>query len=161
MKVSANRPAFDHVTSFYPFLALRQRDYGAYGVDYNTLAASAPGQEASFNVDRDSDFVVLSLSFVMTAAADGAAEQTFPEVLIDVRDSGSGQSWFNQRQHMANIFQRMAVDGHGPFVLPVPRFVPAGSAVTTILQNMEANARRVWLTFHGQKCYRGLPPVRD
>lgn len=150
--------AFDPVTSFYPMLAERSRDYGVYGVDFNTLAASSPGQEASFNIDRDSDFIVLGIAGVETTDTTASTEQSFWEILMQVQDNGSGQNWYNSPQAMVNVVGRNAVDGHGPLWLPRPRWINAGSTVTVTLRNLEATARRVFVSFHGEKAYRGMRP---
>lgn len=153
--------AFDKITAFYPEIAERRRDYGVYGFDFNTLAASAAGQEETENIDRDSDFIVTAIDAVITTDAAGGTEQSFPECLMQIRDSGSGQNWFNRSQHMGNVVGRNVVDGHGPLELARPRWIPAGSAVTVILQNLEATARRIWISFHGDKVYRGMDPIEE
>ncbi len=151
--------AFDGITAFYPWIANRQKDYYVYAVEYNTLAVSAVAAQQSFNIDRDSDFIVLSMSVVMATAAAGTTEQTFPLPLAQVQDSGSGQNWFNTTQNLGNVAGRMTVDGAGPYILEHPRWCNAGAQVIVSLTNLEATARRIWLAFHGCRVYRGMNPI--
>ena len=151
--------AFDRIVSFYPQLADRRKDFFSYTIDYNTIAASAVSAENGFNVDSERDFVVLELSYVMATAAAGTAEQAYPSVTIQIADASSGMNWLSAPTHLMNLFGKLAsgaAGGTGVHELPHPRWVSAGSRVTTSVTNLEANARRLWLSFHGCLIYRGL-----
>lgn len=150
--------AFDRITSFFPQTARREKDFYTFGVEYNPLAASVQQATRQFAVDNDADFVVLSISMVLTTDVGAGTEQTFPEALMQVMDSGSGANWFNPTQHMGNVTQRMTVDGQGPWILECPRWINAASQVTVTVTNLEATDRRLWLAFHGAKIYRGMNP---
>lgn len=132
----------------------KQADYFVYSVEYNTLGASAVNVAQSFQVQADSDFLVLGLSGLMATAAAGTAEQAFWSVVGRIFDSGTGAAWFDQLQNFHNIFGRGNVDAQGMRVLPYPRFVEASSVVTVEATNLDANARRFWLSFHGLKIFR-------
>lgn len=148
-------PVNDPVRSFLPpEYWNRGRDFFVYSVDYNTLAASAVQSTQSYQVDVDSDFLCLAMSYVVATTAAGTTEQTFPLPTIMVRDSGSGAAWFNLAQNLGNVAGRQTVDGAGPYRLAYPRLVVAGSAVTVELTNLEATARRLWIAFHGMKIFR-------
>jgi len=134
----------------------RAHDYFEYSVDYNTLAASAVAAPRNINIDADSDFLVLSVSRVITTDASGATEQPFAEQLIRVMDSASGANWMNEFTHLDNFAGRMAVDGFGPKWLEVPRLVIRSAAITIELTNLEAAARRIWITFHGCKIFNRI-----
>lgn len=156
--MGAKARAFDYLTSFYPLIGDRYRDYSAYNFEWNTLAASATA-DVTVNIDRDSDFIVCSIDAVITTDATGATEQNFPECLMQIKDTGSSQTWFNSFAHMGNVVGRNVVDGKGPLVLARPRWCNAGAAITITLTNLEANARRIWITLHGDRVYRGMRPL--
>jgi hypothetical protein len=155
MMVPVPVPA-DPVVQFLPRdMWAWERDYFAYSVDYNTLAASAINVPQQINIQNDSDFLCLEISRIITTDAAGGTEQSFAEQTIQIQDTGSGAFWFDSFQHLDNVAGRMTVDGRGPHKLLQPRWVKGGSALTVFLTNLEANARRIWITFHGVKIFRG------
>ena len=164
MAGAAAATAFDPVRAYLPRNFWNMgRDYRAYGVDFDTLAASAAAQPETFQIDVNAYFLCMSLVEVITTDTTGSTEQSFPEHRVQIGDSGSGAQWFNDFQHAANIFGRMAVDGRGVHHLPYPRLVKPGSVVRVLLNNLEANARRIWITFHGVQLYRDIrfhPPQK-
>jgi hypothetical protein len=105
-------------------------------------------------VANDVDFLVLGLSCEVATAAAGTTEQTYWPFLIMISESGSGNKWFDSSQHLNNVAGRGSVDGLGYRPLPYPRFVQGATQVLVELTNLEASARRVWITFHGCKLYR-------
>ncbi len=132
----------------------KERRYFAYGMDFNTLASSAVAQSESFVTDLTADFLCLSIVEVITTDAAGGTEQSFPEHLVQISSDTGGTFWGTGFQHAANLFGRMAVNGPGVFELPYPQFVPGGTTVTARINNLEANARRVWMSFHGVHIFK-------
>lgn len=132
----------------------RKRDYFGYGVEYNTLAASAVASEQQFQVQADADFFCLSISAIEATTTAGTTEQTYWPIVLNIFDSTSGSTWFNTFVHLNNVAGRMANDGRGPHQLEFPRLVEAAGAVTVQLTNLEATARRIWILFHGCKIWR-------
>lgn len=135
----------------------RPARYFVHQIDYNTLAASANNQAGRFTVDSQNDFLCLQTSMVITTDAAGGTEQPFPEITAQIQ-SDSGSFWNDGLGHAGNLFGRMVANansaGPGPFTLPYPRFIQGGQTVTVRLTNLEANARRVWLAFHGAQIDR-------
>lgn len=131
----------------------RAADYFITSVEYNTLALSAVAAPQTFQVQNDADFLVLGISAVEATTAAGTTEQTYWPVLIRIFDSGSGASWMDNPQHLHNVAGRGTVDAMGYRPLPYPRLVTAASAVTVELTNLEATARRIWISFHGVKIF--------
>lgn len=143
----------------------RARDWFVFNLDFNTLAAGAVAATLTFDVQNDSDFLVLALSAHSTTTAAGTVEQAEQNYLISVQDSGSGALWFGGGigagfAHIMNIFGSMQRSVAGSVVrgdLEHPRFVPAASNVSVSLTNLDAaNLRRVFLAFRGVKIYRSL-----
>lgn len=130
-------------------------EYFGYSCEWNTLASSAVAQPDTFTVANDVDFLCLGLAVIEATAAAGTTEQTYWPVTVNIFESGSGNRWYDAPQHLHNIAGRGSVDGLGYRPLPYPRFVQGATEVTVELTNLEANARRLWLIFHGCKIYRG------
>lgn len=148
---------YNPVRAFLPkSFWFRRAMYFAQAVDFNTLASSAVAQTASFTQELTSDFLALSLSAVCTTDATGATEQPFFEFTAQVAMQSGGSFWGAGFQHGANVFGRMANDGGGPKPLEYGQLIPGGETVTVTLNNLEANARRVWITFHGVKIFRDV-----
>lgn len=150
-------PAGDPVKAFLPpEYWERPKDFFVYSAEWNVLGASASGDPRAIAIQNDSDFLVLSISIVEATTAAGTAEQTYIPVLLRIFDSASGAAWFDSPVHAQNIAGRLGVQGTGPHFLAVPRLVAAGAQVTVEATNLEATARRLWLSFHGTKIYRRL-----
>jgi len=132
----------------------RDAEYFVYSCEWNTLALSAQGQADSFAIANDVDFLVLGVSVIEATAAAGTAEQAFWPVLVMISESGTGNKWFDSLQQLHNVAGRGNVDGLGYRPLVYPRFIQGGTEVNVELTNLEATARRVWMSFHGCKIYR-------
>lgn len=141
----------------------RARDFFSFNLDYNTLAASTTTAD-QFTVQNDSDFLVLAIVASAATTAAGTVERAYLPYLVSIADTGSGAQWFggdgNGFTHIQNVATRLsggtaaiAVD-YAP--LEHPRFVPAASTVTVVINNLSANADRLWLSFRGVKVYRSL-----
>lgn len=122
--------------------------YYVYGAEYNLLAASAVAQATSFTVDGGVDFLCLAVSEIITTDATGATEQAFPEHTVAIQNEASGEAWHAGFQHAANIFGRSPVLGR-PTPLLWPKLVPAKGQITIRANNLEANTRRIWMSFYG------------
>jgi hypothetical protein len=145
----------DPVKQFLPakYHNMRRR-FMAHQVEFNTLAALSPGQSEKFSQDSGTLFLCLALDEVITQAADGASEQTFPEHLVQIQNSSSGVLWtLDGFQHAGNLFGRNVVDGAGPLKLPYPQIVRPGETVIVTAQNLENNARRIWMGFLGVQVF--------
>lgn len=159
--VSVTRILADPVRMYLPSRYWNKaRDWFSYNLDFNTLAAGAVGQEATFTVQNDSDFLVLAVNVQAATAAAGTTELAYLPFLMQVRDTGSSANWFDSFTHIQNVTQRVQRDAAGavaPCPLEIGRLIVAASSVTVQLTNLDgANARRVWLSFRGVKVYRKL-----
>lgn len=146
--------AFNPVRAYLPETFWTRRCmYFSQGVDFNTLAASAVAQTQTFSQELNSDFLCTALSAVCTTDATGATEQPFFEFTAQITLQSGGMFWGSGFQHGANVFGRMANDGTGPHMLEYGQYIPGGENVTVTLNNLEVNARRIWITFHGVKIF--------
>lgn len=132
----------------------RDAEYFVYSCEWNTLASSAQSQADTFSVATDVDFLVLGVNVMEATTGAGTTEQTFWPILVMVSESGTGNKWFDSPQQLHNFAGRGSVDGLGYRPLTYPRFVQGATEVAVELTNLEANARRVWMAFHGCKIYR-------
>lgn len=143
----------------------RARDWFAFNLDFNTLAAGATAVQQTFTIQNDSDFLCLAIWAHATTTSGATVEQAEQHFLIAIQDSGSGASWFGAENtggfaHLMNVAgakQRAVAGAVASGWLVHPRFIPAGGTVSVSLTNLDgANARRVFLMFEGLKIYRSL-----
>ena len=146
----------------------KARDWFIYPMDFNTLNASG-NTVGTFNVQNDSDFLCLSLYAAAATLTGGLVELTYWPFLISINDSSSGANWFgtdNLNQgvasftHLQNVAGRLSwgtsAAGGVSGVLEHPRFIPRAATVTVTINNLSANANRLWLAFRGLKLYDAL-----
>lgn len=140
----------------------RARDWFVFTADYSAatavLAASAVAQQATFQVQNDSDFLVLAISAVVATNATPPVEQAFRQMTCQIQDSGSSANWFDRFTALDNIAGKLNAGAGSvqPGWLEHPRFIPAASQVTVQLTNLTATAWQVWIAFRGVKIYRTL-----
>lgn len=135
---------------------LRRSMYFAHAVEFDTLAASAVATTRQFSHELASDFLCVSMSCVCTTDTGAGTEQPFWEFTAQIASASGGSFWTNGFQHAANLFGRMANDGTGPKPLEYAQLVPGGETVVVTLNNLEATARRIWITFHGVKIFKDV-----
>lgn len=131
----------------------RETQYFVHQIEYNTLAASAVAAPQQFTQNNGQDFLCLAVSEIITTDATGATEQAFPEHLVMISNQSSGKQWTSGFQHAGNFFGRSPVNGM-PTELPWPQLVLGGETITCLATNLEANARRIWMSFFGVLIYR-------
>lgn len=118
------------------------------------------------NVQNDADFLVLDIAVTAATAAAGTAEVAYLPYLIAIQDTSSGSNWFGGNSasgagftHIQNIAARLSMGTAGAAdyaPLPHPRFLPRATSVTVSLNNLSANANRVWVSLRGLKVYDQL-----
>jgi hypothetical protein len=140
----------------------RARDFFSFNLDMQLNAAAGQVQD-TFTVQNDSDFLCLCINITAATAAAGTAERGYMPYLISIADSGSGAQWFGgdgngftHVQNIANVLNSGTKTAADYSPLEHPRFIPAASTVTVVLNNLSAVADRVWLSFRGVKIYRSL-----
>jgi hypothetical protein len=142
----------------------RARDYFVFALDFNTLTASV-NTVLSFTVQNDSDFLILNMVATAATAAAGTAERAYWAYLVSIQDTSSGANWISSNNagfdHIQNVFGRWtggtaAIAVGEPGILQYPRFIPRAATVTVTVNNLSANADRLWLSFQGLKIYSTL-----
>lgn len=113
----------------------------------------------SFTVDAACSFVARYLSLTAYAAGLVVATVT-PPLLIQVSDTGSGRTMFDNPQPIQNVCGGAvspAGTGISPFILPEPWLIRGGSSVQISLTNLGAAAVvRVDISMSGFKVF-GFP----
>jgi hypothetical protein len=123
--------------------------YFGYDLLFSSIASGA-SLTVTTQIQTDADFLVQALSFFCYDLTTNG-QITAPVSTIQLYDTGSTQTWFDQAIPLVNVFGT----GQYPFMLPVPRLILAGSAFTGTLANVvSTNAQYYMLTFHGRKLYK-------
>jgi|SRR5579859_8058153 len=120
----------------------------------STLASTATNATALINLDADSNFYCVALSYQCSIADAILTESTnvIPLVRVLITDTGSGKSLMNTPQSMGAIMG----DGKRPYRLVRPRVFMANA---TIQLNFTAYVAAgttysdLQITFHGYKVY--------
>jgi hypothetical protein len=134
-----------------PGLRKRLKDKFAYGLDFLPLAA-ATTTPLTINIEADSDFVIVSAQAIVTST-DNLTLQTFNPLLVDMRDTGSGRTFFNSARHFNTVFGTAEAPALWWRMGYVKR-LRASSTLLVQLQNLDpANAFNVRLTFDGFKVF--------
>lgn len=117
-----------------------------------TSLLTATAQEQSAQVPKDSDFLIREINHAAYTPA-GTLLPT-PDELIDMVDSGSGRLFNTSiRPHITTV----TGTGQRPFILPEPRIIAGGNAVSIVIENISgATIDRQHLSLVGCKIfYRG------
>lgn len=96
-------------------------------------------------IDNDSDFVVRQSMYSAWTAAGVLAPA--PDLLVSLFDNASGRNWQNQPQHVINVLGT----GQLPYLWPEAALLKGGATFTVTINNIDAVAMRVYVTFSGIK----------
>ena len=114
------------------------------------LSSIASGSVTTVNVQiqADADFLVQAISqqsFVANLIV------TNPETLIQITDTGSGTTFFDQPTAIGCV----TGDGKFPFLMPVPRLVTANSVLTLSFNNLSSTGNQsTYINWLGRKLYK-------
>ena len=115
----------------------KMRDFFVYGLNINVGALAA--QQASFQIQADSDFELQKLSLFATYDDDPATGNTqagriLPFATLQITDTGTGRQVFNQEVAIPAIFG----DGQIPFILPATKLFNANASVTVAVTSFDS-----------------------
>lgn len=123
-------------------------DYFAYGTSFLPLGASASTTNP-ININSDSAFFILSACLVETDTANTTFFLNRP-LLCNLQEGGSSRGLFNQALHVDNVYGT----AEEPKYWDIPKLLLPNSTFNVTIQNLEAVARNVYVTFHGFKLYQ-------
>lgn len=119
-----------------------------FGYSTRVLAVAAAGTgQGTVNITADSAFMLQNL---MAFAVSAGAVVATPIALVQVTDTSSGATIFDQAQPISSVFGT----AQNPFIMPVPRIFPANSLIQVNVTNNGAAATDFYFTFGGRKLYR-------
>lgn len=131
-----------------PWAHERAKDYFTYSVDFLPLPA-ATTQVADFAIQNDSDFFVILATLNASSTASPPVTDTDPQLLILLRDAGSGRNLENRSSHVLNVMGT----AQRPFYLPNAKFIERGSTFSTQLQSLETVDLNVRVSYSGFKVF--------
>ena len=137
-----------------PFLGLlprefwpKTKDFFVYSIEFVPLAASATST-TSIQIQADSAFLITMGTVVVTDTTNATFISNIPELIL-ITDAGSGRQLSDKAVHMNNLFGTAQL----PAVWPFPKIMAPSSTLAATLQNLEATARNVRLSFWGFKVF--------
>lgn len=126
------------------------RDFFTYGVDFLTIAAGGGTGTETFQVQNDSDFLLVACNGTAVDPTDETVARSRDALTIAFQDEGAGRSLQNRAQAFANMVGTAQLPGYWPF----PKFIDRSSNFsTTIVNNDGVNDIRVRLSFLGFKVF--------
>lgn len=130
-----------------PRMRERARDFFGYTIDFVPLGVNATTIQ-EVNIQSDSDFIIGAAVATVTDTANTTRLGFVPQ-LVQLFSAGSGRNLFSGATHFENVFGT----AQQPAIWPIPKLLSAGSTFSAQLQNLEATARNVRLTFLGFKVF--------
>lgn len=129
-------------------------DYFWYANRVTGLSSVAPNATGIINIDADSDFYCVAISYQADIAGALQTESTWviPLVTLQINDTGSGKSLSNVPLPLGS----MAGDGKRPYRLPRPRVFLSNATVQFNWQSfvVAGTTYNITLVLHGFKVYK-------
>lgn len=128
------------------------KDYFVYSALLTGGLGTGETDVASFNVDKDSDFLWTKGTFfaLVGGAAITADTRPIPGVTVTIKDTTSGRDIMTAPVPIPAMFGT----GELPFILPVPKLLPATSTITVNFASIDdASYSYIGLFFHGPKLF--------
>lgn len=123
--------------------------FGAYSVSFQPLAASATDTK-QYNVDIQTDFII---TYLMCATLNTTNDtvQAFTPALVQITDSATTSTLFQQPMHALNVYG----DANAPGILAMPYVAARAVTITVQHQNQIATALNQYVTHAGFKSVVG------
>lgn len=128
----------------------KQKDFFGYTATFtgaNVLPASASAT-VSTSIQSDSAFIIVGASLLASDITDAAALGYVPQT-VQISDQASGRTFFDAPTAVMNVFG----SGAQPAYWAMPKLVMPASTISTTLNNLEATARNVRITYWGFKVF--------
>ena len=126
-----------------------RKNYFIYGVEFNTLGASATVVQ-TIGIAGDSDFIMTFANAICTDTTN-LIQLPFVPQLVQLTDSAAGMAFYLIPQHFNVVYG----DSNNPGVFPSPYVMRQATSLAVQHQNFEATARIVRTSFQGFKSYPG------
>lgn len=129
------------------------KDYFIYSAVLTGGLSTGSTDVSSFNVDKDSDFMWTKgtyFALLTGGAAFNAGNRPIPGITVTIKDTTSGRDLMTTPVPIPAMFGT----GELPFILPVPKLLPATSTITINFASIDdADYSFVGLYFHGPKLF--------
>jgi hypothetical protein len=133
-------------------------DYFWYAATVTGLVSTAPNGTSIINVDADSDFYCVALTYnavLLTATLGGLLTEStnvIPVVTIQITDTGSGKSLMNTPIPMGAIMG----DGKRPYRLVRPRVFQSNATIQLnyVAFVVAGSTYQITTVLHGYKVYK-------
>lgn len=126
-----------------------------YSVEFvtpNQLPVAPASRTQTVGVDRDSYFAAITCAAVVTNT-DNVTFVDTPSIMVEIQDAGRSIGLQDKAVHFLNYFNRgSSGDGRGWHV-ELPRLFGPGATIAVTLENLEATARHVRISFRGFRVY--------
>lgn len=119
--------------------------------NYNVLVpqlAAAGTAQGVIQIQADSDFAI---AYMSGAGVAGGAVLTNVLATIQIQDTGTGKTFFNQ----PTLFPLVMGSGGLPFYLPAPRVVAPQTSLTITITNLSGTTTDFYINFLGARIYYG------
>lgn len=126
-------------------------EYFGYSVEIDNVAAGGAATSI-FQVQSDSDFVCTYLSGAAVNPGNAFIDPV-PVGLIQITDTGSGKTFFNQPTFMGLVLGQ----GGYPFLLPAPRLIAPNTNIQYNVTNLQQTPRNIFITMLGARIFYGAP----
>lgn len=129
-------------------------DFYIYELDFLLLAAGAVAtQQLVFDASSDFHWLYSAYTADVAAAAHSESTRDYPLVNVLITPTDTSAQFMNAAVPIPNIFG----NGESPFIMPVPRIIPARSAVSFQLTSYVAagTTYNIRLSLIGVKQYLG------
>lgn len=135
------------------------KDWYVYTADSLALIAGA-NDTVPINIEADSDFYLIKLSFFadIAAAVQTDATRVIPLITVQLVDTGSGRQLLNNDIPIPSIFGW----GEIPYILPLPRLFKGNSILRVDFTNFSAaTTYNIRLAFSGYKDFGKVYSTRQ
>lgn len=126
-----------------------------YGGRVTGLSSAAPNGSIIINLDADSNFLCVAMSYQADIAVAALTESTnlIPLVNVQITDTGSGRAMMNTPVPITTIMG----DGKRPYRLPRPRLFFSNSTISFAFTAyvVAGTTYNISVAMHGFKQYKG------
>ena len=131
----------------------RQAEDFTYSVNFLPATGSVTTQ-GTVQINNDSDFVLCGMRATPAADPGEVVFTTCPALTIQISDSGSGRSFFDQPAALPNVCGIAVTNADfGQGARYFPKLIAGGSTLTVAITNLTATAVRLRLSFRGFKLF--------
>lgn len=144
------------IPSTDPFMAILTREFlqrnvwlefFAFTAVWNTLTASATGQQVNTTIDPSIDFIIQQMNLTAFTAAGTILAN--PDYVLQITETSGRSNMSDDGVHVSNWTGQNRNSGAAPYNLPFPRYIRGNNTLSAKLTNNTATAALVSLAYCG------------